>query len=327
MFSQITDFLIYRILLFEENSKFAEVLHSFLHDTLDMFFLTFITIYVISLFKCYNNRYKVEKFLSHKSPAISYALAILIGLITPSCCCSGIPLFIGFLVSEISLDVAIVFLISSPLINGIVITLLISKMGLQYTAIYITSSILISVCGGLLFKIFKMEKWVNKETLDIGHCYHHNTKKDLSLSNYSTIRSTLYYLKVAYSNAVSMLQKIWFFIVIGALCGSLLQIHNTTLNEALIIANTNQLLGIPIVVLIGFLFHGNIVSLIPVISQIISYNYKLTAILVPFMMSFMSVSVPQLIILYKLLKLPILVCFTVFLIVAFILIGYFLNFI
>ena len=143
-------------------THFGQAIHFFIEDSLKIFVLIYVLIFFISLFRAQLSPEKVRDYLSGKSRWSGYFLAVFLGVVTPFCSCSSIPLFMGFLAAGVPFGVSMAFLISSPLISEIAAFMLLSMggYGVYIVTIYIISGTMISVLAGYLADKFNIEKYL-----------------------------------------------------------------------------------------------------------------------------------------------------------------------
>ena len=157
--------LIYTKLGFDPNSKIGISLHFFVEDTIKIYFLLIVMIYIIAIIRASLNIEKVRDFLSQKHKFIGYSMGSLFGAITPFCSCSSIPVFLGFTSAGLPIGITMSFLITSPLINEVAVILLLSLVGWEITLIYIVSGIAVGILSGIFLYFIHAEKWLQSFAL------------------------------------------------------------------------------------------------------------------------------------------------------------------
>src|SRR4030043_1887988 len=160
MLKEFAGYVTYNIINLEYGSRPADVLDFFIYDTIKIFLLLTIIIFVISVIRSFFPPEKTKRILSHKKEFIGNILAALLGIVTPFCSCSAVPLFIGFVEAGIPLGVTFSFLLSSPMVNEVAIVLLWGLFGWKITAIYIGTGLFVAFFGGLIIGKLKLEKWI-----------------------------------------------------------------------------------------------------------------------------------------------------------------------
>ena len=160
MLKEFAAYITYDLLSLSKDSRIADALNFFIYDTIKIFLLLSVIIFVISVIRSYFPPEKTKRILSHKKEFIGNILAALLGIVTPFCSCSAVPLFIGFVEAGVPLGVTFSFLISSPMVNEVAIVLLWGLFGWKVTAIYIGTGLFVAFFGGLIIGKLRLEKWV-----------------------------------------------------------------------------------------------------------------------------------------------------------------------
>ncbi|MFH1026108.1 MAG: permease, partial [Nitrospirota bacterium] len=150
MLKVISQYITYSLLKLEHGSHLADAVYFFIYDTIKIFLLLSVIIFAVSIIRSFFPPEKTKQILSHKKEFIGNILAALLGIVTPFCSCSAVPLFIGFVEAGIPLGVTFSFLISSPMVNEVAIVLLFGLFGWKVTAIYIGAGLLVAIFGGLV---------------------------------------------------------------------------------------------------------------------------------------------------------------------------------
>ena len=147
---------------FAAGTTFDKALHFFVYDAPKILVLLAVAIFVIIIIRSYFPPHKTKKFLSHKRTVFGNMLAALVGIMTPFCSCSAVPLFIGFIEAGVPLGVTFSFLISSPMINEIALVLLWGMFGWKGALLYMASGLIIAIIGGWIIGRLKLERWVEE---------------------------------------------------------------------------------------------------------------------------------------------------------------------
>src|SRR5574340_491418 len=149
MLKEFAYYLVYSVFGMTQGARLSGALEFFIYDTIKIFLLLAVIIFVVSVMRSYFPPEKTKKILSHKKEFIGNILAALLGIVTPFCSCSAVPLFIGFVEAGVPLGVTFSFLISSPMVNEVAIVLLWGLFGWKVTTIYIGAGLLVAILGGL----------------------------------------------------------------------------------------------------------------------------------------------------------------------------------
>src|SRR5512136_695184 len=162
MFQGISQYIVYDFFGMAHGSKLSSALDFFLYDTAKILILLSVIIFAISFIRSFFPPERTRGILSHKKEFIGNILAALLGVVTPFCSCSAVPLFIGFVEGGVPLGVTFSFLISSPMVNEVAIVLLWGLFGWKITAIYIGTGLSVAIIGGYVIGKLKLERWVEE---------------------------------------------------------------------------------------------------------------------------------------------------------------------
>ncbi|MBM4136780.1 MAG: permease [Nitrospira sp.] len=313
MLQKFAEHLTYTILTLEHGSRLADVIEFFIYDTIKIFLLLTIIIFAVSIIRSYFPPEKTKRILSHKKEFIGNILAALLGIVTPFCSCSAVPLFIGFMEAGVPLGVTFSFLISSPMVNEVAVVLLFGLFGWKVTAIYIGAGLFVAIFGGFIIGKLKLEKWVEEYVYKI-HSEH----------SYEIIKQTFKErLQYAKDNTIDILKRVWLFIIIAIGIGGF--IHGYVPEDFLsYYAGKGNPLAVPVAVAIGVPLYANAAGVIPIVYALMEKGMSMGTVLA-FMMAVTALSLPEMIILRKVLKVPLLGVFVGIMTVTIIAVGYLFN--
>lgn len=316
MFTGLADWVSYALFGLEPGTKLADSVHFFIEDTTKIFFLLTLMVYILGFVRSYVLPEKVRLWLTGKTRLTGYILAALLGAITPFCSCSSVPLFIAFLSAGIPLGVTMAFLITSPLVNEVAVVLLGNALGLKFTIVYVGTGLFLGVLGGFIIDLFKLDKWVEPYVWEIKM-----PTPDAAKSQASWVWRE----KFARGETIDIVKRVWLYVLIGVGLGA--GLHGYVPREWFIAhAGAENIFAVPLAVLIGIPLYSNATGIIPVAEVLMNKGVPVGTILA-FIMSIVAISLPELLILRKVLKPQILLFFVGFLFVAFVGIGYLFNFI
>ena len=322
MFLKFADWFVYQVLGFSSETSFGAALHFFVYDVLKILFLLFTIISVIAFLRSYLDADKFKAYIEKQPKFLAHLLAALFGAITPFCSCSSIPLFIGFMEAKIPFGVAMSFLITSPMINEIAMLVLAGVLGIKITLIYIFTGITVGIIGGFLMEKLGFEKYLQDYLKKLGantgccscSC---STEKD-AISVKSRIKDTFIYAK-------DLMQKIWLFVLLGVGVGAFL--HGYVPQEFFMkYMSDNNFYTVPIAVIAGIPLYADATSIIPIAQVLIQKGAAVGTVLV-FMMGVVGLSLPEMIILSRVMKKELIIRYVIFMFVTFTIVGYFYNFI
>ncbi len=298
------------------SAHLAGTLEFFIYDSLKIFLLIVAITHFMSLLRFYLPIEKLRDYLaSHKLFGLDYFLASIFGTITPFCSCSSIPLFIGFMEARIPLGVTFAFLITSPLINEIAIGLFIGMFGMKITAIYIASGVLIGMVGGFVIGRLKMEKYVADFIWKI-------KAQELSKEDAQKIPWKKVY-KIISHEAWGITNKIMLYVLAGVAVGGF--IHGYVPEGFFeVYLQKAGFWGVPLAVILAVPLYSNASGVIPVVQSLIAKGVPIGTGLA-FMMATVGLSLPEAMILKKVLKWQLLTTFFVIVTIGIIIIGYLFN--
>lgn len=311
------DWLIYNILGIAKESKLGSALNFFVFDTIKIFILLLIIIYVITFIRSFFPPEKTRKILakSKGSTFIGHILGALLGIVTPFCSCSAVPLFIGFVEAGVPLGVTFSFLVAAPMVNEVAIGLLYGLFGIKIALIYVVSGEIIAIVSGIIIGKLKMEKQVE------GYVYEMQMNSDVEIPNPTTKERLL----DSWNFTKDLIKKIWIYVIIGIAIGGIM--HGWIPAGALAkYAGRNNPFAVVIAVLIGVPLYSNAAGVIPLVSELTRAGVSMGTSLA-FMMAVTGLSLPEGILLRRVLKPKLLAVFYSIVSVGIIFIGYLFNFI
>jgi len=313
MIKSLAEYFIYNIIHLEKGSPFADALIFFIYDTIKIFLLLSIIIFIISIIRSYFPPERTRQILSHKKQFIGNIFAALLGVATPFCSCSAVPLFIGFVEVGIPLGITISFLIASPLVNEVAVVLLWGLFGWKVTSIYIGTGLFIAITGGFIIGKLNLEKWVESYVYQI----HTNPGQEIAKKTFS---ERINYAKL-YTKDI--LKRIWLFIIIAIGIGGF--IHGYVPENFLAqYAGPQNPFAVPVAVALGVPLYASAAGVVPIVYALVEKGLSIGTVLA-FMMAVTALSLPEMIILRKVLKVQLLGVFVGILTVAIITVGYLFN--
>lgn len=321
MFLKFANWFVYQILGISESTSFGSALHFFVYDFLKILFLLFTIITVISFFRSYINNEKIKNYIEKQHKFLAHFLASIFGAITPFCSCSSIPVFIGFIEAGVPFGIAMSFIITSPMINEIAIIVLAGVIGWKITVLYVITGIMVGTLGGMLMGKLGWDKFLQgylfqKQNKNICSCSCNEEEYKLSIKE-RMLDSMIY--------ATDLLKKIWFFVLLGVAIGAFL--HGYVPQKFFIkYMGNNNLFAVPLAVIAGIPLYSDATTIIPIAQVLISKGALIGTVLV-FMMAVVGLSLPEMIILSKVMKKQLIIRFVIFMFIIFTFVGYFYNFI
>lgn len=314
MFEQLANLLVYQLGGFSAESHLGTALHFFVMDTTKIFVMLVIIIYLMGLFRTLLSPEKVRDYIRGRSKALARTLAVTLGAVTPFCSCSSVPLFIGFVEAGIPLGVTFSFLIASPMINEIAVVLLIGIMGWKLTLLYVIAGLTIAYVGGVVMERFHPEKWVESYVWKIQMGQVAQPAIDTSLRGRH---------EFAIGEVKEIVRRIWLWVLIGIGAGALFHGYVPQAWAENLTGQYN-FLAVPMAVILGVPLYSNAVGVIPLAEAMLAKGVAIGTTLA-LMMSIAAISLPELLILRKVIRLPGLLLFVSVLTVAIVLVGWTFN--
>lgn len=297
-------------------TKLGSAVSFFIEDFFKIFLLIYLSLFIVSLFRYQLSPEKIKEYLSGKNSFLGYMLAIILGIITPFCSCSSIPLFLGFTAAGIPFGITMAFLISSPLVSEVAVFLLLitPHAGWKVAAVYIAIGVIIAAIGGWLCDVFHLEKYLKIiEEPEKNHHNHDHSIKD-------KINSTV---KFANDYSVETIKEVGLYVILGLIVGAFM--HGYIPQELFVkYLGSENLFAVPMAAIIGIPIYANHTSVLPIVQVLLMKGVPVGTTLV-MLMSITAISLPELIMLNRVLKWKILAMFVIFLLISFIIVGYLLN--
>lgn len=291
----------------------------FFYDTIKIGILLVFINYLMAITRYYFPVNKVKNLLTKRRWfGLDYLFAALLGVVTPFCSCSSIPLFIGFLSAGIPLGVTFAFLIASPLVNEASLILFPALFGWKTTIIYNLAGIIIAVVGGMIIQKLHLEKYVNQNLLK------YKSRSDIEAENGGQKMKLKKLLGYWWIDGFKITKNIFPYVIFGVGVGAIIHgfIPQTLIETYL---NNKAWYVVPIATLLGVPLYANSVSILPIIEALISKGIPLGTVLA-FMTATVALSLPEALILKKAMKWQLLLAFFGITTIGIILIGYLFNY-
>ena len=315
----LADWLIYSVFKLPQGSKAGDALNFFFYDTIKIFILLMLVTFVMGIINSYFPIDKVRNFLSkRKWYGLDYFLASFFGTITPFCSCSSVPLFIGFVKGGIPLGVTLTFLISSPLVDAVSVAIFMGMFGIRVTLIYVVSGIVLSMAAGFILGRMRLEPlltdWVQKLLKD---------KQTADAVGDVASIGFIKRLPDILKEAMGIVKSVYLYVLIGISIGALMHGFIPTGFFEAYISKDNPF-AVPIAVLVGIPMYSNAAGVLPVMQVLVQKGIPLgTAI--AFSMAVVGLSVPEGLLLKKVMSGKMLLIFFSVVALCIIVSGYFFN--
>lgn len=312
------DLATYQWLKIIPHSYWGDTIYFFIYDTIKIGLLLIVINYFMAVTRYYFPMEKVRNILTKRRWfGLDYLFAALLGVITPFCSCSSIPLFIGFIGAGIPLGVTFAFLIASPLINESSIYLFPAMFGMRVTIIYNVVGIVIAMVGGFLIQKLGMEKYVKPELLKF------KSRKQVKQENGGTSLPLKELLKYFWDDGMNITKNVFPYVVLGVSIGAL--IHGfvpASLVEKYL--SVKAWWTIPLATLLGAPLYANSVGVIPIMEALVKKGVPLGTALA-FMTAIVTISIPESMILKKVMRWQLLAAFFGITIIGIMIMGWIFN--
>ncbi len=312
----LADFVINDLFSMASGKHLTETLRFFIFEVPKVMLLLVLIIFGVGILRTYFTPEKTRKILEGKSLFTGNILASLLGIITPFCSCSAIPLFLGFVEAGVPLGVTFSFLIAAPMINEVALVLLVGLFGWNVALIYVGTGLAIAILSGWLIGKLGLEKYVADWVYKVKA--NHQNEIETKLTFYDRIKS-------GYEAVTEIVGKIWIYIIIGIAVGA--GAHGYVPEDFLgSLLGKENWYGVPLAILLGVPMYSNAAGIIPIVSVLIEKGVSLGTALA-FMMSVIALSLPEIIILKKVLKWQLITVFVGIVAVGIVIVGFIFNYV
>jgi len=311
-----TDWFVFTALGMTKGEHLAETLWFFIFEFPKVMLLLTLIIFFVGIIRTYFTPERTRKALEGKKTFTGNVMASMLGIVTPFCSCSAIPLFLGFVEAGVPLGVTFSFLIAAPMINEVAVVLLYGMFGWKVAAIYIGTGLSIAIIAGWVIGKLKLEKWVE--------AWVYETKVGQNALGEEKIRFNDR-IKSGYDAVKEIVGKVWLYVALGIAVGA--GAHGYVPAEFMAsLMGKDVWYAVPLSILIGIPLYSNAAGIVPIVSVLIEKGASLGTALA-FMMSVIALSLPEMIILRKVLKLPLVFTFIAVVGTGIMIVGFLFNFI
>lgn len=288
---EISDFIVFSLFRLEPDKHLTEALRFFIYEVPKVLMLLVLIIFIVGIIRTYFSPEKTRKALEGKSLFAGNVMASLLGIVTPFCSCSAIPLFLGFVEAGIPLGVTFSFLIAAPMINEVALILLIGLFGWKVAVIYVITGLTIAILAGFILEKLNLKRYV------ADWVYKTHAKQNQEAEASMTFQQRI---SAGWDVVKEIVGKIWIYILLGIAVGA--GAHGFVPDAYLAGALGNQnWYSVPLAILVGIPLYSNAAGIIPIVSVLIEKGVTLGTALA-FMMSVIGLSLPEIIILKNVLK-------------------------
>jgi uncharacterized membrane protein YraQ (UPF0718 family) len=305
----------YGLLGMAGGSPLASAVQFFVFEVPKVLMLLTLVVFGVGIVRSFFTPERTRRILAGKRESVGNVFAALLGIVTPFCSCSAVPLFIGFVTTGVPLGVTFSFLISAPMVNEVALVLLFGLFGWKVAALYLSTGLFIAMLAGWVIGRLKLERWVEpwvyKTVTGPGQ---HGDGDPMSFGE-----------RVALGrDAVrDIVGKVWPYVLAGIALGA--GIHGYVPEDFMAsIMGKGAWWSVPLAVLVGIPMYSNAAGIIPIVQALLGKGAALGTVLA-FMMAVIGLSLPEMIILRKVLRLPLIVTFASVVGVGILVVGYLFN--
>ncbi|HHG85478.1 MAG TPA: permease [Bacteroidetes bacterium] len=315
----IADWFVFELLQMEAADHLAAALNFFIYDTTKILLLLFIIIFFMGIVNSYFPIDKVRNFLSRrKLYGFEYLMASLFGVVTPFCSCSSVPLFIGFVKGGIPLGVTFAFLVTSPLVNEVAIGLFVGLFGLQTTIIYVVSGVVLGTIAGIILQQLKLERFLSPWVKDV--LANAQREQDAFQNENQSFKQRL---PIIWNEVLKILKGVILYVIVGIAIGGLMHgyIPEGFFEQYMDKGNP---LAVPVATVLAVPMYSNASGILPVVQVLVAKGIPIgTAI--AFMMAVVGLSLPEAMLLKKVMTLKLIGIFFGVVTLCIIASGYLFN--
>ncbi len=309
------DWMIGRVVGLDLSSRLGSGVNFFFLDTVKILLLLAGIIFIVTVLRSFMSVERTRALLGGKREGIGNVLAASLGVVTPFCSCSAVPAFIGFVASGIPLGVTMSFLIASPLVNEVAIALLLGLFGVGPTLLYVSAGLVIAIVAGFAIGRFKLERWVEPFVFE--------TKLRGKVVDSTAGLTWDDRIQMGIEEVSSILRKIWPYLLVGIGLGAV--IHGWAPEDFFArYAGADNPFAVLIAVVIGIPLYSNAAGILPLVDALHSKGLPMGTLLA-FMMATVALSLPEMILLRRVLKPKLIAVFVSVTAVGIVGVGYLFN--
>ncbi len=311
--TDITNWFVYSLLNLDKGTHLTESIWFFIFEVPKVLLLLTLIVFAIGIVRTYFSPVRTRKLLEGKPLWLGNIMASALGIVTPFCSCSAVPLFLGFVEAGIPLGVTFSFLIAAPMINEVAIVLLIGLFGWSTALVYISAGLIIAIASGFIIGKLKLERFVEDWVYEM-HSGGEDFEEKLSFNDR---------IERGFGAVKEIVGKVWIYVVLGIAVGA--GIHGyVPENFMASLMGKSAWWSVPLSIIIGVPLYSNAAGIIPIVQALIAKGASLGTALA-FMMSVIGLSLPETIILKKVLKLPLIIMFVCIVALGIMLVGFLFN--
>lgn len=312
---QAANWVTYDLLALSSTSHFGSALNFFVFEVPKVLMLLLGIVFAVGMLRSFFTPQRTRAILAGRRESVGNVFAALLGIVTPFCSCSAVPLFIGFVQAGVPLGVTLSFLIAAPMINEVAVVLLLGMFGWKVTALYVTTGLFIAIVAGWIIGKLKLERYVEDWVYELQAQASDSEGEDVTWADR---------VKSGKSAVREIVGRVWLYVVLGIAVGA--GIHGYVPEGMMAsIMGKSTWWAVPAAVLVGVPMYSNAAGIVPVIASLLGKGAALGTALA-FMMAVIGLSLPETIILRKVLKAPLIAVFVGVVAFGILTVGYLFNF-
>jgi uncharacterized protein len=294
---RLWDAVIYDLVGLDPETRLGHAVHFFLYDTAKIMLLIVGLIFAISLARSAIPPERIRDLIAGRHVAVGFALAAVFGAITPFCSCSSVPLFIGFVAAGVPLGVTLTFLITSPLINQIGVVMLAGMVGWQIAALYVATGMAMAILAGVVLSQLNLERWIDPFVTSM-------TPPTAPDGGAPSLADRIEYAR---TETVDIVRSVWLYVLVGIGIGA--GIPGWVPADFFVTTGiADSIWSVPVATLAGVPLYANVAGVVPLVEAVYAKGLGLGTAMA-FMMSIVALSLPAMILLKRVMKLPLLAIF------------------
>lgn len=310
----LSKFIVYTILGLDSGTHLGEALEFFIYDTPKVLLLLTLIVFFVGILRSFFTPEKTRKILAGKNELFGNVLGALLGVATPFCSCSAVPLFIGFVQAGVPLGVTFSFLIAAPMVNEIAVVLLYGLLGWKVAALYMVTGLLIAIFAGIAIGLMKQEKHIEGWVLEMQAAPALDFEEEISWNDR---------INAGITAVKEIVGKVWIYVVLGIAVGAIIHGYVPE-NFMASIMGKDAWWSVPAAVVLGIPMYSNAAGIIPIVQALLGKGAALGTVLA-FMMSVIALSLPEMVILRKVLKPRLIATFVAVVGFGILFVGYLFN--
>ncbi|MBD2315803.1 permease [Phormidium tenue] len=313
--------IVTKLLGLEIVSHLGSSLHFFLYDVPKVLTLLIVISFIVGTFQSFLEPERVRSLLEGKRTFAGNVMAAMVGIVTPFCSCSAVPLFIGFLEAGVPLGVTFSYLMAAPMVNEVAVILLWGLFGLKVTLLYIGFGVSLAIASGYIIGLLKLEKWVEPFVWEL-----QRSRQGVAIEDEDSLELAMTWnqrFEQGRFQSSEIVRSVWLYVVLGIAIGA--GIHGYVPTDFIVkYAGVHNPLAVPLAVVLGVPLYANIAGVMPITEALVNKGMPMGTVLA-FTMAVTALSLPEIVILKKVLRPQLLAVFVGLMTIGIISIGYIFN--